>query len=116
MANGGKCNKCGGDDHMRKYCPSTTDSSGKVAGEEQCYGCNGKGHRKADCPTANPHLKGEGKGYGGGNNNWPKGGGKDMAGASQKENEERDTEEKDTVEKDMAAKEKEAKAREAYMT
>ena len=33
----------------------------------ECHGCNGRGHYKAQCPTANPHLKkGAGKGQWGG--------------------------------------------------
>ena len=46
MADGGKCNICNGDGHMARDCPSQVDASGKVVGEDPCYGCNGKGHRK----------------------------------------------------------------------
>ena len=41
-----------------------------------CHGCNGKGHMKQDCPTANPALKGEGKGADkGGGKGWQTKGG-----------------------------------------
>ena len=43
-----------------------------------CNGCEGKGHYRNACPTANPQLKGKGKGGGGWNpkgGGWAKGGG-----------------------------------------
>ena len=71
--NDGKCNQCGGDGHYVRDCPSTL-----LLSEVICSGCNGKGHYKNVCPTANPQLKGGGKGWGGGGKApWQgKGGGK----------------------------------------
>ena len=62
MANGGKCNICGGDGHMARDCPSPVGPDGKPVGQDPCYGCNGKGHTKRECPTTSPSLKGRGKG------------------------------------------------------
>ena len=81
MANGGKCNTCGGDGHIGADCPSKVDSNGKLCDDEECFGCHGKGHRSNECPTKNPHLKGKGKGkqggkWGGGKG-WNNGGGYD---------------------------------------
>ena len=66
LANGGKCNACGGEGHFARNCASAQGPDGKATGTDVCYGCNGKGHQKKDCTTANPHLKGDGKGYDGG--------------------------------------------------
>ena len=51
---------CGGDGHFARNCPSVP---GPDVGKMDCFGFNGKGHRKTQCPTANPHLKGSGGGW-----------------------------------------------------
>ena len=61
---------------MMKDCPSRKANGGSVIGEEVCYGCNGKGHRKDQCPTANPALKGSQKGGKGCGGDWQQKGGK----------------------------------------
>ena len=60
--NDGKCNTCGGDGHFMRDCPNT---GSQETSNIECHGCHGKGHYKTACPTANPHLKGGGKGGGG---------------------------------------------------
>ena len=75
MSNGGRCNVCNGEGHIARDCPSSPGQDGKATGDT-CYGCSGKGHQKAVCPTANPQLKGGGKGKGG----WQQDGGKGKGG------------------------------------
>ena len=76
MSNGGRCNVCNGEGHIARDCPSSPGQDGKATGDT-CYGCSGKGHQKAVCPTANPQLKGGGKGKGG----WQQDGGKGKGGS-----------------------------------
>ena len=61
--NGGRCNICGVENHFARCCPSPPGADGKASGTMECYGCHGKGHAKDKCPTANPSLKGAGKGW-----------------------------------------------------
>ena len=66
----GKCHACWGDGYFSRECPIVAPG-GPMSPE--CHGCNGRGHVRAQRPTANPHLKGKekrkgwdgGKGWGG---------------------------------------------------
>ena len=58
----GKCHTCGGDGHFSRECPSTAPVGPQAL---ECLGCNGRGHVRAQRPTANPHLKGKGERVGG---------------------------------------------------
>ena len=57
--NDGRCNICMGEGHFARDFPSVEPTAPTAV---ECHGCHGRWHYKSVCPTANPQLKGAGKG------------------------------------------------------